>query len=54
MDEDGNLNYDTKIRVENEFTVEYLRNLGFKWSNIDFDYIKGYIDYFKNIGYLEV
>ena len=42
------------IRIENDFTVEYLRKLGFEWSDIDFEYIKRYIEYFRNIGYLEV
>ena len=54
MDEDDKLNYDSNIRIENEFTVEYLRKLGFEWSDIDFEYIKRYIEYFRNIGYLEV
>jgi len=54
MDEDDKLNYDSNIRIENDFTVEYLRKLGFEWSNIDFEYIKRYIEYFRNIGYLEV
>lgn len=54
MDEDDKLNYDSNIRIENDFTVEYLRKLGFEWSDIDFEYIKRYIEYFRNIGYLEV
>ena len=37
-----------------DFTVEYLRKLGFEWSDIDFEYIKRYIEYFREIGYLEV
>ena len=54
MDEDDKLNYDSNIRIENDFTVEYLRKLGFEWSDIDFEYIKKYIEYFREIGYLEV
>ena len=54
MDEDDKLNYDSNIRIENDFTVEYLRKLGFEWPDVDFDYIKRYIEYFRNIGYLEV
>lgn len=54
MDSDDRLNYDSKIRIENSFTVEYLRQLGFEWPEIGFEYLKKYIDYFRKIGYLEV
>ena len=53
MDENDKLNYDSNIRIENNFTVEYLRKLGFEWSDIDFEYIRKYIEYFRKIGYLE-
>ncbi len=53
MDENDKLNYDSNIRIENYFTVAYLRKLGFEWNNIDFEYIKKYVEYFKKIGYLE-
>ena len=42
------------FKIHNEFTVEYLRTLGFEWSDIDFEYIKRYIEYFRNIEYLKV
>lgn len=52
---DGNkLDYSSKIILDNDFSVEYLKQLGFEWSEIDFEYIKRYIEYFRNIGYLEV
>ena len=54
MDENDKLNYDSNIRIENDFTVEYLRKLGFEWNDIDFEYIKKYVEYFRNIGFLEV
>ncbi|MBR3596878.1 MAG: amino acid adenylation domain-containing protein [Clostridia bacterium] len=54
MDENDRLNYDSNIRIENDFTVEYLRKLGFEWHDIGFEYIKKYIDYFRKIGFLEV
>ncbi len=53
MDENDQLNYDSNIRIENDFTVEYLRKLGFKWADIDIDYLRKYVDYFRNIGYLK-
>ena len=54
MDENEHLNYDSNIRIENDFTVEYLRKLGFEWNDIDFEYIKKYVEYFRKIGFLEV
>jgi len=53
MDENDQLNYDSNIRIENDFTVEYLKSLGFEWSEIDFEYMRKYVEYFKNIGYME-
>ena len=53
MDENDRLNYDSKIHVVNDFTVEYLKMLGFEWSEIGFDYVQQYIHYFENLGYLE-
>ena len=53
MDEEDKLNYDSKIYIKNDFTVEYLKRLGFEWSDIGFEYVKGYIEYFREIGYFE-
>ena len=53
MDENDRLNYDSNIRIENDFTVEYLRKLGFEWNDIEFEYIKKYVEYFRDIGFLE-
>ena len=52
MDENDKLNYDSNIHIENDFTVEYLRKLGFEWSDIGLEYMRKYLDYFKQIGYL--
>ena len=52
MDEDDKLNYDSNIRIENDFTVEYLKRLGFEWSDIDIEYLRKYVEYFKRIGVL--
>lgn len=54
MDEQGRLVYDSNIRIENEFTLWFLKKVGFEWNETDMEYIKGYIDYFRKIGYLEV
>lgn len=54
MDKDGKLLYDSNIHINNDFTVEYLRKIGFEWLEIDYDYIKRYFEYFKNLGYIKV
>ncbi len=54
MDEQGNLVYDSNIHIENEFTVWFLQRVGFEWNETDVDYIKGYIAYFRELGYLRV
>ena len=54
MDEKGRLVYDSNIRIENDFTLWFLKNVGFEWNETDMEYISGYIDYFRKIGYLEV
>lgn len=54
MDEQGHLVYDSNIRIGNEFTLWFLKKTGFEWNETDAGYIKGYIDYFRKIGYLEV
>lgn len=54
MDENGQLVYDSNIRIKNDFTDWFMRKLGFEWAQIDYEYIRAYIEYFRGIGYLEV
>ena len=54
MDEQGRLVYDSNIRIMNEFTVWFLKQVGFRWNETDFEYIRGYVEYFRKLGYLEV
>ena len=54
MDEEGKLVYDSNIRILNDFTLWFMKKCGFEWAKIDYDYVKGYVDYFRNLGYLEV
>lgn len=54
MDGQGRLVYDSNIHVENDFTVWFLRKLGLEWNEIDMEYIRGYVEYFREIGYLTV
>jgi hypothetical protein len=54
LDDDGKLAYDSNIHIQNDFTLSYLKQLGFEWSEIDYEYVKGYLDYFREIGYLKI
>ena len=54
MDENGQLVYDSNIHLRNDFTDWFMRNLDFEWAQIDFEYIRDYVEYFRGIGYLEV
>ena len=54
MDGQGRLLYDSNIRIDNDFTVWFLNKLGFAWNEIDREYIRGYVEYFREIGYLTV
>lgn len=54
LDADDHLVYDSNIRIENTFTEEYLRRLGFTWSEIGIEYLRKYVDYFIKIGYWEM
>lgn len=54
LDENGQLVYDTNIHIINDFTDWFMKKTGFEWAQIDFDYIRRYVEYFKQIGYLEV
>jgi len=51
MDEQDHLTYDSKIRIENSFTEQYLKRLGFQWTEIGLEYLRKYADYFRGIRY---
>lgn len=54
MDDNGRLVYDTNIHIVKDITINYLRKLGFEWTEINVDYLSRYIDYFKGLGFWEV
>jgi len=39
------------IKLSNDFTQWYLKQIGFDWCEIDDRYIRGYIKHFRDIGY---
>ena len=51
MDDSGKLVYDSNIHIRNSFTVWFLQKLGFEWAKIDVDYVTGYLNYFRELGY---
>ena len=52
MDEAGKLIYDSNIHIENSATVNYLNKLNFEWTDIDYNYLAGYLAYFMGLGYI--
>lgn len=51
LDDTGKLVYDSNIHIRNSFTVWFLEKLGFQWAKIDLDYVRGYLNYFRKLGY---
>ena len=51
LDQNDQIQYDSNIRIENSFTVQYLQRLGYEWPEIDSAYIEGYLRYFTRLGY---
>ena len=52
FDSDGKLLRETKIKFNCEFTVEYLKRIGFNWPEINEEYIVKFLNYFKENGYI--
>lgn len=52
LNQDDMLQFDSNIHIENGFTVQYLRSIGFKWPEIDYAYIADYLRYFEKLGYI--
>ena len=44
----------SNIHIDTDFTVRYLKLLGFEWSEISLEYLRKYMEYFGKIGYWEV
>lgn len=53
LDSKKNLNLISNVLPDATFTTQYLKTLGFEWPIIDSNYITKYLEYFKNIGYIE-
>ena len=46
--------YDSNIKIKSDFTNEFLKRIGFEWPDIDKKYIKKYLEYLVEIGYLNI
>ena len=54
LTKDKKLEYKSNIKVESNFTKEFLHKTGFEWPNIDINYIRKYFKYLIDIGYLDI
>ena len=54
LDNNKNLIYTSKIRLNANFTNSYLNKIGFHWKKIDEDYIVKYMNYFKKIKFINL
>lgn len=54
LDNDKNLIYTSKIKLNADFTNAYLDKIGFNWKKIDEDYIVKYMNYFKKIKFINL
>lgn len=52
LNKDKKLVYTSSIRLNCDFTENYLKIVGFRWKKIDKNYIIKYMNYFKKIGFI--
>lgn len=53
LDNNKNLIYTSRIRLNSDFTEKYLDRIGFHWKKIDKDYIIRYMKYFEKIDFIK-
>lgn len=53
LDKNKLLDLIANVLPNSDFTVAYLNKLGFKWPEIDINYIRKYINYFNSINFLD-
>lgn len=54
FDENQKLQSETKIKINSDFSVDYLQKIGFIWPEINEDYLIKFFDYFKEIGFMNL
>lgn len=50
---DKKLVYKSDVKIESDFTKEFLYKTGFEWPYIDINYIRNYFKYLTDIGYFK-
>lgn len=53
LDDKNRLSYESNIQIKFDFTIQYLKRLGFEWPKIGMDYLRKYVEYFRRIGYFK-
>lgn len=53
LNENSMLNYKTSVNVKSDYTRKYLDEIGFNWPKIDSRYVIGYINYLREIGFID-
>ena len=53
LSKDKKLIYTSATRLVLDFTVDYLKAIGFRWKKIDKNYVIKYLNYFKQIGFID-
>lgn len=48
LDKNNTLDYNTNVKIEGKYTIEYLKKIGFSWPIIDNNYIIKYINRINN------
>ena len=46
--------YESNIKIKSDFTKEFLKKIDFEWPDIDKKYIRKYLEYLIEIGYLNI
>lgn len=50
---DKSLNYNNSITVDSTFTVNYLKQVGFVWPEIDIEYFTKVLSYMREVGFIK-
>ena len=50
---DDDMIYNHIINTDNSISSEYLKNLGFRWPELSFEYFSKVINYMKKVGFLK-
>jgi len=46
--------YESNVKIQSEFTKQFLKEIGFEWPEIDIEYLKNYFKYLADVGYFNI